>query len=161
MPAIYDPVNHVSVGDPTQKAHYDQLLQNAVAVALTVGRVLARAGLNIGWTDALTFTPMPESYEFKLPGSVDCQGLTIRLAGFMSMEAGSQTGTIRLEYFDGAAWVAVANSALAFTTTTNTYNDTVNLQGNLNSSETRYRITSMVAGSGQRMRGTAFLAVKG
>lgn len=161
MAAVYDPVNHVNVGDPTQKAHFDQLLQNSVVVALTLGRVIARAGLNIGWTDALTFQPMPESYEFKLPALADCVGLMIRMAGFMSMEAGSQTGTVRLEYFDGASWVAVANSALAFTSTSPVYAETVNVQGNLFSSETRYRFTSQVAVSGQRMRGTAFLTMKG
>lgn len=161
MPAVYDPVNRVNVGDPTQKAHYDQLLQNAVVVALTLGRVIARAGLNIGWTDALAFQPMPESYEFKLPAVSDCVGLTIRMAGFMSMEAAAQTGTVRLEYFDGASWVAVANSALAFTSMAPAYNETVNLQGNLFTAETRYRFTSLVAGAGQRMRGTAFLTIKG
>src|SRR4051812_25428833 len=118
MANIYDPANHVNVGDPTLKAHYDQLLQNAVAVALTMGRVVAQAGLNIAWNDALAFTMMPESYEFKLPATADCVGLTVRLAGYMSTEAAAQTGTIRLEYFDGVAWTSVASSSLAFTTTT-------------------------------------------
>jgi hypothetical protein len=161
VPNTYDPVNHVNVGDPTQKAHYDQLLQNAVVVALTLGRVVARAGLNMAWTDALAFTPLPESYEFKLPALTDCAGLTIRLAGVLANEAGSQTGTVRLEYFDGAGWVAVANSALDFTSTAFVYAETVNLQGNLFTAETRYRMTSKMAGAGQRMRGTAFLTMRG
>lgn len=164
MANLYDPVNRVNVGDPTLKSHYDQLLQNAVVLALTTGRVIARAGLMASWNDQVAWTPMAEGFQFKLPAATDCLGLTIRLAGYMEVEASGQTGSVRLEYFDGAAWVAVANSALAWSTSSFNnplYLESVNLQSNLFMSETLYRFTASVAVGGYRMRGIAFLTSVG
>jgi hypothetical protein len=150
MPQTYDGNNRVTIGDPTEKADYDQLLNNNNSLRVISGRQLASGGSDAAVIDSLTYIRLPNSFEFVLPARDDVGGLIIRVAGYMSLintvVAGDNV-SVRLELWDGIAWVGVANSELVFNTTILTYLESVNIQANLFSIETRYRFAAKVATS--------------
>jgi hypothetical protein len=150
MANTFDGINRVTIGDPTEKADYDQLLMNANALRAIAGRVMAQGGSDAAMIETTTYAPLPNSYEFQLPARDDMGGLILRVAGFMALGNTVVSGDNvagRLEMFDGIAWVAVSNSELVFNTNTLTYLQSVNLQPNLSVVETRYRFTARTATS--------------
>lgn len=147
MPYTFDSINRVTIGDPTEKADYDQLLGNSNALRSIVGRVLAVGGSDAALVQNTTYARLPNSFEFLLPPRDDIGGLILRIAGFMFLGDVVVSGdnvSVRLEGWDGIAWVAVANSELVFNSQTPIYQESVNLQPNLFVVQTRYRFTSRV-----------------
>lgn len=157
----FDGINHVVIGDPTEKADYDQQIDNANALKAITGRVLAQGGLPEALTDWTAYAPMPASYEFNLPARAEVGGITIRLASTLAVENASITGYIALQYFDGLVWQLVANSEVTLTQVSAVYLESANLQNSLHTSATRYRFVTKISTTvgGYRMSGMAFLAV--
>jgi hypothetical protein len=157
----FDQNNRVTIGDPTEKADYDQLLNNTNVVRAIAGRLLAQGGSDAAMTLNTVYERMPNSYEFLLPARDDIGGLLLRLAGYMFLGdpfvSGDNT-SVRLEMWDGIAWVAVPNSELVFNSQTPLYLESVNLQPSLFTISTRYRFVTKTATANPGL-GFAFLTV--